>query len=95
MATIAPLTPQQRCLLEALSRGPVSRGDADRIAPATNGPHFIGTLRRRYRLALPCELVPCVTIDGDPSRRGVYRPTSVDRRRIARILAATDTEGAA
>ncbi len=95
MATIAPPTPRQRRLLEALARGPVSRADADRIAPATNGPHFIGTLRRCYRLALPCERVPCVTVDGEPSWRGVYCPTAADRRRIARILATIDGEGAA
>ena len=66
-----------------------------RIAPAPNGPHFIGTLRRAYRLALPCARVPCLTIDGQPTTRGVYRPTAADRRRIARILAALDVEGAA
>lgn len=95
MATIAPPSPRQRRLLEALAHGPVSREDADRIAPAPNGPHFIGTLRRAYRLALPCERVPCLTIDGQPTTRGVYRPTAVDRRRIARVLATIDTEGAA
>ena len=32
MPTIAPPSPRQRRLLEALARGPVSREDADRIA---------------------------------------------------------------
>ncbi|SDO19896.1 hypothetical protein SAMN04487957_104214 [Halomonas shengliensis] len=95
MPTIAPPSPRQRRLLEALARGPISREDADRIAPASNGPHHIGTLRRAYGLWLPCERVPCVTIDGEPTTRGVYRPTPADRRRIARILSAIDTEGAA
>jgi len=50
MTTIAPPpSPRQRRLLEALARGPVSREDADRIAPASNGPHHIGTPRRGYR----------------------------------------------
>lgn len=95
MATIAPPNARQRRLLEALARGPVSRDEADRITPAPNGPHYIGTLRRRYRLALPCERIPCKTIDGESSWRGVYVPTAVDRRWIARILAVVETEGTA
>lgn len=95
MHTIAPPTPRQRRLLEALALGPVSREDADRIAPATNGPHFIGTLRRAYRLAIPCERIPCTTIDGDPSWCGLYVPTAADRRSIASILAAFNSEDVA
>lgn len=91
MSTIVNPNTRQRRLLEALARGPVTRQDADRIAPASNSPHFVGILRRCYLLTLPCVRVPCFPVDGGPSWFGQYTPTAADRRKIGLILDATAT----
>lgn len=81
-------------VLRILLRGAISRHDLDARANLENSPDVIYFLRRHYGLELPCERVRCLDTDGEPTTRGVYRPTPADRRRIALIL-SVDTEGAA
>ncbi len=57
------------------AEGLVTREQADRIAPASNGPHFIGELRRKLEIDLDCDCVPFTTKDGAPSWYGRYTPT--------------------
>lgn len=84
--------PPTRCirLMVALLNGPVKREDADRLAPASNSPHYVYILRHDFGLALPCERVPFVTIDGIPSRYGRYHATQADREMIRELLAGME-----
>lgn len=83
------LTPRQIRLSRALlqSAGGLSRSAVDRLTPCANGPEAIRKLRIRLALDLPCEKVPFITVDGKPSRRGVYRLTDEDRRKLTDALA--------
>ncbi|WP_404375979.1 hypothetical protein [Vreelandella aquamarina] len=69
-------------LAAALAKGPVTREQADRIAPASNGPHFIGVLRRKLEIDLDCDRVPFTTKDGEPSWYGRYTPTREERAKL-------------
>ncbi|MCG7578452.1 MULTISPECIES: stage VI sporulation protein F [unclassified Halomonas] len=69
-------------LAAALAKGPVTREQADRIAPASNGPHFIGVLRRKLEIDLDCDRVPFTTKDGEPSWYGRYTPTPEERAKL-------------
>ncbi|UYO75749.1 hypothetical protein M0220_06270 [Halomonas qinghailakensis] len=69
-------------LAAALAKGPVTRKQADRIAPASNGPHFIGVLRRKLEIDLDCDRVPFTTKDGEPSWYGRYMPTREERAKL-------------
>lgn len=69
-------------LAAALAKGPVTREQADRIAPASNGPHFIGELRRKLEIDLDCDRVPFTTKDGEPSWYGRYTPTREERAKL-------------
>ncbi|WP_048306174.1 hypothetical protein [Halomonas sp. PR-M31] len=90
------LCPRSFRLALALLNVPCSREACDRIAPASNSPHYIGELRSRWGLTLPCERVPFVTRDGVPSWYGRYYATPRDKERIrdhlARIAAANDEQ---
>lgn len=65
----------------------IPREVADKIAPASNGPHYIGQLRNRLGLEIPCERVGCTTKDGEASWFGVYSLTPSDRRKLREVLA--------
>lgn len=84
--------PPTRCirLMVALLNDPVKREDADRLAPASNSPHYVYILRRDFGLELPCERVPFVTIDGIPSWYGRYHATPADREMIRELLASME-----
>jgi hypothetical protein len=69
-------------LAAALAKGPVTREQVDRIAPASNGPHFIGVLRRKLEIDLDCDRVPFTTKDGEPSWYGRYTPTREERAKL-------------
>lgn len=69
-------------LAAALAKGPLTREQADRIAPASNGPHFIGVLRRKLEIDLDCDRVPFTTKDGEPSWYGRYTPTREERAKL-------------
>lgn len=78
------LTPRLQRLLHALVANPsgLSREDCDRATPCSNSPEYVSQLRERLALAIPCELVPFITIDGHKSKRGVYRLTAADRAKL-------------
>jgi len=65
----------------------ISREVADEIAPASNGPHYIGRLRTRLGLEIPCERVNCTTKDGEASWYGLYSLTPSDRLKLRELLA--------
>lgn len=69
-------------LAAALAKGPVTREQADRIAPASNAPHFIGVLRRKLEIDLDCDRVPFTTKDGESSWHGRYTPTREERAKL-------------
>ncbi|MBY5963765.1 hypothetical protein [Marinobacter nauticus] len=82
------LTPRLKRLLVALysAKSGLTREEADRALPASNAPEYIRQLKARFRLEIPCELVPFTTIDGRRSKRGVYRLTEDDRQRVRTLL---------
>lgn len=84
--------PPRRCLrlLVALASGSVTREQADRIAPASNAPHYVGVLRHKFDMKIPCERVPFVTKDGVPSWYGRYHATPADREKIRELLASME-----
>lgn len=65
-------------LAATLAKGPVTREQTDRIAPASDGPHFIGALRRK----LDIDRIPFTTKDGEPSWYGRYTPTREERAKL-------------
>lgn len=80
------LPPRVERLARSLLKAPLSREQADRIAPASNGPHYIGLLRDRLQLEIPCDRVDFITRDGEASWYGVYRLTPKDRQKLLEIL---------
>lgn len=68
------------------SGGGLSREAVDRATPCANGPEYVRQLRQRLGVNIPCRMVPFLTIDGNASRRGVYRPTADDRAKLADAL---------
>ncbi|MDR5900354.1 hypothetical protein QC823_15420 [Halomonas vilamensis] len=69
-------------LAAALAKGPVTREQADRIAPASNGPHYVGVLRRKLEIDLDCDRVSFTTKDGEASWYGRYTPTREERAKL-------------
>lgn len=76
------LSPRLERLAKALLIGPVTREEADHIAPASNSPQYIAVLRSRLGLSLPCERVPFTTKDGLSSWYGRYHATASDRDKL-------------
>lgn len=69
-----------RLVSELISRPEgITREQADRMAPASNGPHYVGLVRHRLNIEIPCLRIPHVTADGDASWHGLYRLTPADR----------------
>jgi hypothetical protein len=83
----ANLPPRASRLLRALlARGEgITREEADRLAPASNGPHYVGMLRRRLSIAIPCYRITHITSDGVVSWYGLYRLTRNDRIRLREL----------
>jgi len=81
------LSPRMARLVAALLDNPtgVPREATDRIAPASNSPHYIGLLRARLGLQIPCERVDFVTKDGEPSWYGLYSLSGEDREKLAKL----------
>lgn len=76
------MNPRLIRLADALAKGPVTREQVDRIAPASNGPHYVGVLRRKLEIDLDCDRVPFTTKDGEPSWYGRYTPTREERAKL-------------
>lgn len=85
-ANFIKLSPRLERLAKALLIGPVTREEADSIAPASNSPQYIAVLRSKLGLALPCERVPFITKDGLSSWYGCYHATASDRDKIRFVL---------
>tara|TARA_Y100000815_G_scaffold20699_1_gene17649 strand:- start:381 stop:695 length:315 start_codon:yes stop_codon:yes gene_type:complete len=85
---ITPLPPRLKRLAMALLNAPagVPRETCDKIAPASNGPHYIGKLRNRLKLEIPCDRVNCITKDGEASWYGLYRLTHQDRQKLLEVM---------
>lgn len=79
---VGTANPRHLRALAALLRRPMPREHLDRACGASNGPDLVAELRRRG-LDLPCDRVPVLDRDGREARRGIYRLTPADRRRIA------------
>ena len=65
------LGPRHRRLLQALLRGPITREQADRIARASNSPHWIMELRR-HGVPVQCRRESRRDPDGVIVHPGVY-----------------------
>lgn len=90
------ICPRAFRLMLALLNAPRSREECDRLAPASNSPHYIGQLRQRFKLDLPCERVSFVTKDGVLSWYGRYHATPADKAKmreyLANVKAANDAQ---
>lgn len=65
--------PRHRRLLAALERRTtVTREQADRIAHASNSPHYVGELRKRYGIPVRTRMQSGVDYDGSKTRYGIY-----------------------
>ena len=69
-------------LAAALAKGPVTREQADRIAPASNGPDYVRRLRRKLDIKVKCDRIPCTMKDGEPSWYGRYTLTREERAKL-------------
>lgn len=78
--------PRHLRALHALRVSPRTRESLDRIAGCSNGPALVAELRRRG-LEAPCDKVSCMDRDGFEVKRGMYRLTDADRRKVRRWLA--------
>ncbi len=70
-----------RIVLALLDR-PHSTRELIDIAPTTNVAQYVKDLRRGYSLSIPCEHIPFVTIDSQPSWYGRYHLTDDDRKKL-------------
>ena len=77
--------PRQLRVISALLRRPMPRQHIDREAGCSNGPELIAELRRRG-LSVPCDRTPVIDRDGREVKRGIYRLTTTERRKIHRWL---------
>ena len=65
--------PRHRRLLAALERRTaVTREQADRIAHASNSPHYVGELRKRYGIQIHTLMASGIDYDGHKIQYGVY-----------------------
>lgn len=62
------------------------REHIDREAGCSNGPDLIAELRSRG-LSLPCDRTLVIDRDGREVKRGIYRLTATDRRKLHQWLA--------
>ncbi|MFT6550434.1 MAG: hypothetical protein ACJA1I_000461 [Zhongshania marina] len=63
-----------------------TREQVDRIAPASNGPHYVGIIRKRLHLNIHCEKVATTTKDGRHSWYGRYTTTAKERAVMRKYL---------
>lgn len=79
------ITPRHRRLIIALLIGPLPRETADRVAGASNSPHYIRELRDKFHLNIRTERVEKIDRDGHKARPGVYHLED-DSRELAELL---------
>lgn len=78
--------PRHLRLLKGLMSGPKFREETDRIAGASNSPHYIMELRCKFGLDIPCIPIPSIDRDGKPCRPGRYHLTDEDRLKVLVLL---------
>lgn len=83
--------PRELRVLEALSKGAISREQADKVTLSSNSPDVVRQLRKKG-LEVPCDRVPCVTKNGRPSWFGRYRLTANDRKLIRQFDASVNRQ---
>ncbi|PFG11760.1 hypothetical protein [Marinobacter sp. LV10MA510-1] len=81
------ITPRHRRLIVALLIGPLPRETGDRVAGASNSPHYIGELRDKFHLSIRTERVEKIDRDGFVTRPGIYH-LEPESRELARLLLA-------
>ncbi|WP_143512598.1 hypothetical protein [Vreelandella utahensis] len=86
------LQPRHIRLLAALIQRPLWREEADRIAGASNSPHYIQELRS-LGLQIHCERVESLDRDGRPCRPGRYHLLPSSRRQARALLSAVSGMG--
>ncbi|MDO3721782.1 hypothetical protein QVZ43_08585 [Marinobacter sp. chi1] len=77
-------------LIVALLAGPLPRETADRVAGASNSPHYIQELRKNFLLKIDTERVEKIDRDGLLTRPGVYHLLP-ESRELARHLIQPDS----
>jgi hypothetical protein len=82
--------PRELRVLNGLLVRSRTREHIDEIAGASNGPDLIHQLRKRG-LDIPCAKIPVFDRDGVETKRGVYRLTESDRRKIRRAIRQRET----
>jgi len=85
------ITPRHRRLIVALLIGPLPRETADRVAGASNSPHYIQELREKFGLSITTERVEKIDRDGLLTRPGVYH-LSPDSRELAELLIRPESD---
>ena len=75
--------PRELRAIHALMTRPMPREHLDKSVGCSNGPDLISRLRRKG-LEIPCDKIADIDRDGKTIRRGVFRLTTSDRRRIRR-----------
>lgn len=88
-------TPRHRRLIQALLIGPLHREDADRVAGASNSPHYIGELRETFELSIITERIERIDRDGCKTRPGIYHLAPGSRQRARELLEDWQSRGAA
>lgn len=85
-----PPLPMRSCrIMAALVRhGNKTREEIDKIAPASNGPHYVGLIRKALGIEIHCQHVPFTTIDGVESWYGLYTATADERAVMREYLRA-------
>ncbi|MAC33795.1 MAG: hypothetical protein CME38_09375 [Haliea sp.] len=79
-STMIPGTRHLR-IVKRLAAGPCSREELDRVAGASNSPHYAMELRR-LGWDLPCRRVKHVDRDGVPGWHGEYSLSPADQGRL-------------
>ncbi len=72
-------------MLELLNR-PLKREEADKVAPASNSPHYIRELRSILGVEIPCQRIANITADGERGWYGVYFATPGDKQLMREYL---------
>ena len=82
-----PTNKRELRALMALLACDLTREQLDRTAGCSNSPDLVRRMRGLYGIDLPCDKEAVHDRDGCLVKRGVYRPTSGDRRRMRELLA--------
>jgi|AntRauTorcE11898_2_1112593.scaffolds.fasta_scaffold05634_4 hypothetical protein len=85
------LTPREARLLKSLLAQPLTREEADTIAEASNGPHYIGLLRRKG-LVIDCDRKSRKfrNKDGFVVQPGTYQLKPESRQKALELLKAPE-----